>query len=150
MKRLRHLLCSFLVLAGIAIAQDITGSIAGTVKDSTGAVIPGASVTVTNTDNGVIARKVNTDETGRYVVPLLPVGRYSISVEKAGFQRTTINKIQVNVHDELTQNATLPVGTTQQEITVEASAVQVELESPQAAGLINGTQIREIPLNSRN
>jgi hypothetical protein len=150
MIRLRYLLCSFLILAGAATAQDITGSIAGTVKDSTGAVIPGASVTIINTDTNMIARKVATDETGHYVAPLLPIGHYSIAIEKGGFQKTTINRIELNVHDELTENVTLPVGTTQQEITVDASALQVELQSPEAAGLIDGTQIREIPLNNRN
>src|SRR5215472_6545839 len=134
MKRLRYLLCSFLVLAGAATAQDITGSIAGTVKDSTGAVIPGANVTIINADTNVVARKVATDETGHYVAPLLPIGHYSIAIEKAGFQKTTIKKIELNVHDELTENATMPVGTTQQEITVDASAVQVELQAPRRPG----------------
>src|SRR5262245_14109398 len=77
MRRLAHFVCSCLVLAGIASAQDITGSITGTVKDSSGAVISGANVTITNSDTNVVARKVTSDETGRYVVSFLPIGHYS-------------------------------------------------------------------------
>src|SRR5215472_13002884 len=81
MRRLVHFLCSCLVLAGIASAQDITGSITGTVKDNSGAVISGANVTLTNSDTNVVARKVTTDEGGSYLAPVLPVGRYNITVE---------------------------------------------------------------------
>src|SRR5260370_6321164 len=150
MKMWGILLCSFLIVTGIGMAEDITGNISGTVTDSSGAVIPGTTLTVTNTDTHLGTRRVTTEDTGLYVVPLLPVGHYSITIEKDKFQKVTIRGIQLNVHDQLTENAVLQVGTTQQEITVQANALQVELETPQAAGLINGTQIREIPLNSRN
>ncbi len=133
-----------------ASAQDITGNITGTVKDSTGAVVPAATVTVTNTDTKVVARIVSTGDAGLYVVPFLPIGHYSIAIEKKGFRKATISGIQLNAHDELTENAELQVGTTEQEVTVVANAVQVELENAQAAGLIDERQIREIPLNNRN
>src|SRR5262245_27510868 len=139
-----------LLFSCAALAQDITGTVAGTIKDSTGAVIPGATVLVTNLDTGVKARTVITDDASRYVVPFLPVGRYRINVDKAGFQKGLINSVQVNAHDEITGNLVLQIGSTTQEVTVVANAVSVELESSQAAGLIDEAQIREIPLNSRN
>ncbi len=132
------------------LAQDVTGNVVGTVTDSTGAVISGAAVTVINSDTNVVARKVSTGDAGRYIVPFLPIGHYSITVEKGGFGKATINGIALNAHDELTENAALQIGATQAEVTVSANAVHVELESAQAAGLIDGAQIREIPLNNRN
>jgi len=143
-------LSSILVLVGVGMAQDITGNISGTVKDGTGAVVSGATVTVTNTDTNVVARRVSTGDSGNYVVPFLPIGHYSITIEKGGFRKATINGLQLNAHDELTQNAQLEVGTTQQEVTVIASPLQVELENAQTVGLIDERQMREIPLNNRN
>jgi hypothetical protein len=150
MKKWGIFLCSFLILAGIGMAQNITGNISGTVTDSTGAVVPGATVIVTNTDTNVVARTVSTGDSGFYAVPFLPIGHYKINIEKKGFRKATISGVLINAHDELTQNAELQVGTTEQEVTVVANPLQVELENAQAAGLIDERQIREIPLNNRN
>src|SRR5258708_22811182 len=148
-------ICKLLLVAvslfgSVLLAQDVTGTIAGTVKDSTGAVIAGATVTVTNTDTKVVARTVTTGDTGRYVVPFLAIGHYNITIEKSGFRKATISGIELNAHDDLRENAELPVGTTQQEVSVAATALHVELENAQAAGLIDSRQIAEIPLNNRN
>ncbi|HWX54020.1 MAG TPA: TonB-dependent receptor [Verrucomicrobiae bacterium] len=137
-------------LGSVVLAQDVTGNIAGSVKDASGAVISGATVTVINTDTNVIERKVTTGDAGRYVVPFLPIGHYRITVEKDGFSKATIEGIELNAHDELTENAALKVGATQQEVTVAANALHVELENAQAAGLIDSQQMTEIPLNNRN
>jgi hypothetical protein len=78
-------MCFVLVLAGIGMAQDITGSISGEVKDPQGAVIAKAKVTLTNTDKNVVVKAIQTDSSGSFVFPGLEVGRYAIAVTAPGF-----------------------------------------------------------------
>jgi hypothetical protein len=141
---------SLLLLASVCLAQEITGTIVGTVKDPGGAVVPKATVTVTNTDKNVVVRTVQTDANGAYVAPLLPIGHYSVAVMADGFKKAAQTNIELNVSDKLTQNFNLQVGGTEQEVTVEANPLQVELQSAQTAGLVTGTQMRELSLNNRN
>lgn len=136
--------------AGAAVAQQVTGSISGTVKDSSGAVVPNAKVTITNTDQNLLVRAVKTDTNGDYSAPLLPLGHYSVSAEADQFKTSTVNGIELHVNDKLTVNLTLQVGSTSQTVTVEAAPLQVELQSAAPTGLISGTQIRELALNTRN
>ncbi|HWC17626.1 MAG TPA: carboxypeptidase regulatory-like domain-containing protein, partial [Terriglobales bacterium] len=141
-------LCCWLLSA--AVAQEITGSIAGTVHDPQGAVVPGATVTVTDTDKGIVIRTLKTSSGGDFAVPFLPVGHYSLSVQAPGFQKYLQSGIALNANDKLTFSPTLAVGSTEQTVEVQANTTQIELQSAQAAGLINGTQIRELSLNNRN
>src|SRR5215831_17494826 len=142
--------CGVVVLSGLSYAQEITGSIVGTVQDPTGASIPAAAVTITNTDRGAVVRTAATSQDGNYSAPLLPIGHYSVAVEAKGFRKAVRSAIELNVNDKLTVNFDLEVGDTQQQVTVEASPVQVELQSATAQTLISGTQVRELALNSRN
>ncbi|MGH9730015.1 MAG: carboxypeptidase regulatory-like domain-containing protein, partial [Candidatus Acidiferrales bacterium] len=135
---------------GAAIAQQVTGNISGTVKDSSGAVVPNATVTITDTDRNQIVRTVKTDENGAYVAPLLPLGHFSVSAEADQFKKSSVTGIELHVNDKLTVNLTLEVGSTSQTVTVEAAPVQVDLQTATASGLISGTQIRELALNTRN
>jgi hypothetical protein len=151
----RSIICKALVilatLAGwAALAQDITGSISGTVKDSSGALVTNATVTLTNTDTGVVVRTVNTDSSGGYSAPLLPIGRYSVTVEAPGFKKSVQKNIELNVNDKLTINATMHVGGREENVTVEANPLQVDLQSATATGVVTGTEIRELSLNTRN
>ncbi len=139
-----------LLLAAVAGAQEITGTITGTVKDPTGAVIPNATVTLINTNTNVVVRTLKTDMSGEYVAPLLPIGTYTLVGEAPGFQKTSTTKVVLNVNDKLTMNFTLQVGAAGTEVTVEAAAMQVEQQSATASGLISGTQLRELSLNNRN
>lgn len=139
------------LFAGVSLhAQEITGSISGVVLDASGAAIPNATVTVTNTDKNIVVRTLKTDEGGRYVAPFLPIGRYTVLVEANGFKKTQHTSITLNVNDKLTVNFTLEVGTVTEVVTVTASVLQVETRTATAAGLINPIEIREIPLNNRN
>src|SRR5215831_3704248 len=146
----RLLLILAVLFSACAVAQNITGSIVGVVKDPTGAVVATAAVSITNTDTGVVVRKVKTDNNGDYSAPLLPIGHYSVIVEAQGFKKSTEQNIQLNVNDKLTVNVTLQVGATAENVVVEANPLQVELQSATATGLINGVQIRELALNTRN
>ena len=151
MSRIASLFLSLILVCATAlVAQDITGSISGTVTDASGAGVPGAKVTVTSIDRNQVVRTTATDGSGNYGAPLLAVGNYSVTVEAKGFKKTTQKDITLNVNDKLTVNVKLEVGDVQQEVTVEATPVSVELQSPVQSTVINGTQIRELALVTRN
>src|SRR2546421_520872 len=135
--------------AGATTASARTGRV-GTVTDSKGGVVPNAKVTITNTDQQVVVRTLTTDDRGEYAAPLLPVGRYSVTAEIAGFKKVTQSGVVLNVNDKLAVNFTMEIGTVSESVTVEANSLRVELQSVTATGLINGTQLRELSLNSRN
>src|SRR5713226_1472230 len=129
--------------ATVSVAQEITGSFVGTVTDPSGASIPGASVTITNTDKNVDVRTVTTNENGYYVVPFLPIGHYAVRVEARGFKTYIRTGITLNVNDRLTIDAGLQTGDFKETITVEADVAPIELQTATASGLITGAQIRE-------
>ena len=140
------LLCATLPAA----AQEITGTIVGTVQDAQNKVVPNATITLVNTDRNVVVRTLQTNDQGQYAAPLLPIGHYSVTAELAGFKKATRTGIELNVNDHLTINFTLDLGPVTETVTVQAEALQVDLQTATAAGLITGTQIRELSLNNRN
>src|SRR5579862_9475783 len=91
------------------LGQDITGSIAGTALDPSGAGVPGAKVTITETQKNTVVRTVTTGADGNYSAPLLDVGKYSVTIEAKGFKRATQKDIVLNVNDKLTVNLRLEV-----------------------------------------
>ena len=97
------------LLGGITWAQVTTGTISGTVKDSTGAVLPGAKVVILNQGTG-ISRAVETGAAGRYLAPLLSVGNYQLTVTHEGFQTVIRSGIVLTVGREAVVNLELPVG----------------------------------------
>lgn len=150
MKKCTLLLLGLFLLALPVWSQVTTGSIAGTVTDSSGAVVANATITLTNTDRNTVIRTVNTLQGGQYAAPLLPIGHYSVTVEAPGFQKYVQTGIVLNAGDKLTVSPALTVGATSQQVNVEANALQVETQSAQAAGLVTGAQVRELALNGRN
>src|SRR6266568_6105561 len=149
-KFLLAFLLGALLGASSLLAQEITGQIRGTVKDATGAVVPNAVVTVTNTDTKQVIRSLHSDQAGEYVAPLLPVGHYAVSVEATGFKKYVKSEIVLNVSDRLTADAVMQTGAASETITVEAEPMQVNLESSVVEGLIEGKQVLDLPLNNRN
>lgn len=131
-------------------AQQVSGSIAGTVQDTNGAAVPNATVTIKNLDQNTVLATLKTDGAGNYSAPILPIGKYSVTVEASGFQKFTQSGITLNVSDKLTVSPRLKVGSGGEEVTVNAEAPQVETQSAQATTLITGTQIKELSLNGRN
>src|SRR5258708_38201506 len=103
---LRRTICGLLWFVAAfltsAIAQNITGNITGTVKDSSGAVVSGATVTVINADTDVVGRKVTTKDSGVYVVTFLPIGRYTITVGESAFRKAATTGVPRNAPAELT------------------------------------------------
>ena len=112
-RKLKFFASVFMLVACLAtglIAQDISGTIGGTILDPSGAAVPNAKVTVTNTDRNQVVRTVTTDASGTYSAPLIPIGNYSIKVEATGFKTETRTGIVLNVNDDLKINITLQVG----------------------------------------
>ena len=138
------LLCSSLF------GQNISGTITGTVRDSSGAVVPNASITITNTDQNAVVFHANSNPAGQYTAPFLPVGNYSVTAEASGFKKAEHTGVGLNVNQNLTLDLTLEPGSEEQTVNVSASALQVDLQSAQAQTVISGRQIQELSLNTRN
>lgn len=144
------LLALFTMFSIVAIAQETTGSISGTITDSSGASVKGATVTLTNTDRGEDVRTLTTNSAGFYTATSLPLGTYSVKIASGGFKSEVVTGLVLHVHDALTVNRTLSPGSATETVTVTAEQVQLNLENGMSQGLINGTQIRELSLNNRN
>ena len=144
--------CLFAILAGALClnAQDISGTIGGTILDPTGAAVPNAKITITSTDRNQVVRNLVSSPDGTYSAPLLTIGVYSIKVEASGFRTTTRENIKLSVKDQLTINIPLEVGSTTEQVTVQAAPVAVELGTPANSSLMDGTQVRELSISTRN
>lgn len=140
-------LCLLAVCGPPAAAQEITGTITGIVSDSTGAVLPGVTVTATLTGRGLTKEAIST-ETGVYTLPFLPVGTYDLVFSLAGFQTYTAKGIELHVNDRLEVNGTLTVGGVTESIEVVAVSPLVQA-TPQVQSLMGPTQVQELPLNNR-
>jgi hypothetical protein len=126
-----------------------TASISGTVLDSSGAAIVGATVTVRNTATG-LSRTLTTDPQGHYLVPDLPIGQYEVQGSQTGFQRVVQKGIELTVGAQPVVDLRLPIGQAEQTVNVESQVSQVETTSAAVSSLVNQTQMRELPLNGRN
>jgi len=132
-------------------AQEITGSVFGTVMDKSGAIVSGATVTIENADqNDTVIRVVTANDQGDFVAQFLPIGHYTIVAEAKGFKKAERRGVTLNVNDKLTLNFTLEPGAVTETVTVEADASPIELQTATASGLITGTEIRELAINTRN
>src|SRR5580698_5493042 len=132
-----------------ALAQSGAGSIKGTVTDSTGAVIPGASIHVVNKATGVV-NDTKTNDTGFYVVPELFSGTYTVSITAPGM-KTTTQSIELLVAQDAVVNETLSAGAVTQQVTVSANAVQLQTtDSGAITSTLENARINELPMNGRN
>jgi hypothetical protein len=138
-----------LVFSGYALSQIVGASIAGTVRDTTGAAIPAAKVEIRNTETGS-TRVVLSDAAGRYAAPSVPVGPYSISAAKDGFSTQTQTGLRLVIGQSAIIDLSLSVGQVQQEVTVAAAPATVELSTQQTSGLVDERQVKELPLNGRS
>lgn len=131
-------------------AQDATGKITGTVTDASGAVIPDAKVTVTNTATNV-TKDLTTNKDGVYQGLQLPIGFYRVTVAAQGFQQTTIeSKTALQINETLRVDVKLEIGKLSDTVTVESNASQVETENSTLSATVTGQAIFELPLNGRN
>ncbi|MGA3300079.1 MAG: carboxypeptidase-like regulatory domain-containing protein, partial [Candidatus Acidiferrales bacterium] len=132
-----------------ASAQKDTGAIAGTVKDSSGGVVVGAKVRVSDVDRGTEVDTL-TNEVGDYTVSPLKVGRYKVTVEKAGFKTVVAGPVTVEVQEHPAVNVTLQVGQAGETITVTTQSPLLETETSDLGQVINGDRAVTLPLNGRN
>ncbi|HLI82764.1 MAG TPA: carboxypeptidase regulatory-like domain-containing protein [Bryobacteraceae bacterium] len=135
--------------AGRLAAQASNATIHGTVTDTTGAAIAGATVTVKNTATGV-TNTVTTNNQGIYNVPDLLVGTYEVNASKQGFQNVVRSGITLLVGAQAVVDMQLPVGQAQQTVTIQGEVSQVNTESAAVSSNVDQVQMRDLPLNGRN
>jgi hypothetical protein len=144
-----NVLLAVMCITAAVFAQD-TASITGTVRDASNAVIPNASVNISNPATG-LNRATATDSAGSYLVPGLPAGTYTIAVSAPGFTTYRATSVVVNVAEKIRADVTLQVGQVSVEVTVRGQNIgQVRTESSQLGETVTGQQIAQLELNGRN
>jgi len=140
-----------LLLSGASstMAQISNASLLGTVTDSSGAVIAGATVEIKNVAT-LTTRSTKTSGSGQYVIPDLPPAHYSIAVTMAGFKTSNIPDIELTVAQQALINVTLEVGASGQQVTVESTPPMVETAQSIVGQVVNTAAVEQVPLNGRN
>ncbi len=143
-------LTALIVLLGIALmgpvwGQEFRGSILGRIADSTGAVVPGASITITNEETNVTQTAVSNDE-GNYVVPFLMPGRYTVSAELPGFKKTVRNGVVVQVRDKIVLDFALEVGEISQSITVNSETPLLRVADANLGQVVDQHFLQRLPI----
>ena len=144
--------CLFALLGVLAVGEPAwgqTGSIRGSVKDQSGAVVPGAQVTITLTGTDT-SRYATSDKDGSFEFVDLAVGHYDVTVDSPGFKKFVVTDVVVDIGHVATVNATLQVGASAQTVTVQSEAAQVETTNTQLGGVMNSQAVTELPLSTRN
>src|SRR5256714_1558058 len=139
------------LLAGIgkaSLAQS-TASLSGTVTDASGATVPNTRVVVTNQGTGVTS-STQTDASGAYLFPSLPIGVYRIEVSASSFQTAVIGNVKLEVATAVTQSVQLKVGESTQRVEIVADAAVIEATTNSMGQVINDKTVQEIPLNGRH
>jgi Carboxypeptidase regulatory-like domain len=142
-------LSSLVFTSQFAFGDNLYASIRGTVVDPSGAVVPDAKLTATNLATGLTYNATSSKD-GLFAFLQLPIGDYSVRVEKSGFKAVTEGHIHLDLDQIYNLRVSLELGTTSETITVEANPAQVETTSMQLGTTITGSQIVDLPLNGRN
>ena len=137
-----------LLVATPAFAQFDAGYVLGTVRDSSGGVLPGVTVTLRSGDTGISSANT-TDERGSYEFPIVRVGTYILTSELQGFSRRGVTDVRVQVGSRLRVDVELSVGTVSEAVSVTASVPLLQTDSSQRGQVITGEQTRALPLNGR-
>ena len=138
-----------LLLASALIAQIGGGSVVGNVTDPSGAALPGANITITNTETN-IKNTTTTNVSGYYEFPLLPAGRYVLEAEASGFSRTRIDEFTLNTGTRPRFDIPLGVKELVERVTVEAAAPMINATTTDLGVVMEEQKIRDLPLNGRN
>src|SRR5205807_9676641 len=126
-----------------------TGTISAVVQDSSGGLVAGATVTIRTVDTGT-ARTVISDEGGRYIAPVLPLGNYEVRAQQAGVPTEIRSGITLTVGREEVINLTLRVGQQTQSVTVTGEAPLVNTTTAEISGLVGEREVKDLPLNGRS
>jgi hypothetical protein len=131
-------------------AQTFRGTILGTVTDTTGAVVPGATITIRNVDTGLL-RTTESQADGSYRVPELPIGTYDVTVEKPDFQTSVTNIVRVEVSAERRVDSVLKPGAVKEQITVSGEELpEIETTSDNLGGTLTQESVKDLPINGRD
>ena len=144
--RLLLLLCA---LAAVVSAQNVTGTIAGVVRDPSGAVVPGATVRAINTGTSA-SFQATTNSEGQYAIRTIPIGEYKLEVEAAGFKKYETTGIRLQVDEVARMDVPLNVGAATESVTVSSEAVTVDTETATLKNVVDQKRIQDLPLNGRN
>jgi hypothetical protein len=139
---------AFLPATASLSAQSTTGTILGTIKDSTGAVIGGAKVALSNEGTGM-ASETKTDGSGDYVFPNLQAAVYSVQAEAAGFRKARIQRIELALNATVREDIRLEPGVVEQSVTVTAEAPVVNSATSSIAGIVDQHAVQNLPLDGR-
>src|SRR5580692_5782965 len=150
----RHTLVALFLFVAIGLAtpswaQKDAGTIVGLVRDPSGAVVQGAKVTVEDVDRGV-QMTLSTSDQGEYVASPLHIGRYKITVEKAGFKKTVSEVVELNVQGRVAINLALQVGQISEVVVVRDAAPLLETETSELGQVVDQKRVSNLPLNGRN
>src|SRR3989441_1873256 len=148
MTRLSTLLLASAIFGALAWAQ-VTAQISGTVRDQSGAVLPGVEISATQTDTGIV-RKVVTNETGFYVLSNLALGPYRLEATLPGFRGFVQSDILLQVGSTPVINPVLEVGSVTEQVEVQTGAAMVETRSSGVGQVIESSRVLDLPLNGRN
>jgi len=149
MRRALYLLFSFVLLAGFPVWAQDTATIVGTVTDSTGAVIPGAKVTVSNPNRGFV-RDVASDTAGEYTAVRIPIGDYVVTAEAAGFEKLVRSGITLEAGQTQRLNMALHVGQVTEKVEVVGNVAKVETENATVSDVVTSKQIDNLAMNGQN
>jgi hypothetical protein len=141
--------CALVSLLSPLLYGQATGSFSGTVTDNAGAVISGANVRITSEGTG-LTRETKTDDSGHYLIPLLPVAFYTMQVQGPGFGSVEQKQIRLQVDEQRVLNFTLKPAAVNTSVEVNATEVAVETSNPSLGQVITSEQVAELPLNGRN
>ena len=142
-------LFAFVLQVSLCWSQKDTGNIVGTVRDSSGAVVANARVTVTDVDRGT-SFETTTNVNGEYVAGPLKPGRYRVTVEKPGFKTSSVGPVELNIQERTSVDIALQVGEIHEQITVTTQGSQLETENSDLGQVVSGRRITTLPLNGRN
>jgi hypothetical protein len=137
------------ILGSVVAWAGITGSISGIVTDSSGSVVPKVSVTATETGTGVRS-VIQTDGSGFYSFPDLPIGNYDVVIRQPGFKTYSKTGVHIDANSAIRLDVKLELGEVTEKVTVTTDAVQVETQSTQMGEVINSQKITAVPLNGRD
>ena len=138
-----------LFLTAAVFASGPTGSITGTVTDPSGAVVPKARITVLNEATNAI-RNAETNADGDFTVALLPPGRYRVMAENAGFRRSVLGDVTVDVDQTVRVDFALEIGAATEEVRVKETPPAIQTDTSTLGQVVNNRLVQELPLNERN
>jgi hypothetical protein len=146
---LLFLMSLFLFPAALSAQTGTTGQITGSVTDQGGAVVPGATITITQVATGSKRTVVTSDE-GNYSVVNLAIGVYSVVITKTGYKETSVSNVVINVDSTTRQDVAMQTGGVNEVVNITADAVQIETQTGTVGEVVSGEQVRELPLNGRS